>query len=139
MKRVFYLNLVLLLILALSLVACGGGSTSSGSSGGGGSSSQAAAPATGDAAAGKETFTTTCSACHGPEGKGVPGLGKDMTASEFIAGKSDAELVDFIKIGRDPSDPLNTTGVAMPPKGGNPALNDNDLLNVVTFIRTLQQ
>jgi len=81
----------------------------------------------------------TCSACHGPEGKGVPGLGKDMTASEFITGKTDAELVDFIKVGRDPSDPLNTTGVAMPPKGGNPALSDDDLLNVVMFIRTLQQ
>jgi disulfide bond formation protein DsbB len=62
-----------------------------------------------------------------------------MTASDFIADKTDAELVDFIKVGRDPSDPLNTTGVAMPPKGGNPALSDDDLLNVVAFIRSLQQ
>jgi disulfide bond formation protein DsbB len=123
----------------VSLAACGGGSTSSGSSGGGSSQQTSPAAPAGDAAAGKQIFTTTCSACHGPEGKGVPGLGKDMTASEFITSQTDTELVNFIKIGRDPSDPLNTTGVAMPPKGGNPALSDDDLLNVVAFIRTLQQ
>ena len=33
-----------------------------------------------------------------------------MTSSEFIAGKTDDELIEFIKVGRDPSDPLNTTG-----------------------------
>jgi mono/diheme cytochrome c family protein len=141
MKCVSYLNLVLLIILAVSLSACGGGSASSGSAGGGSSSSQEAAPAdpAGDAAAGKDVFVGTCSACHGPEGKGIPGLGKDMTTSEFIAGKTDAELVDFIKVGRDPSDPLNTTGVAMPPKGGNPALSDDDLFDVVAFIRTIHE
>ena len=93
--------------------------------------------ASGDATAGQELFTATCSACHGPEGEGVPNLGKDMTASEFIAGKSDDELIAFIKVGRDPSDPLNSTGVAMPPKGGNPALNDEDLQDIVAFIRTI--
>ena len=35
-----------------------------------------------------------------------------MTNSEFIAGLTDDELVEFIKMGRDPSDLLNTTGVA---------------------------
>lgn len=136
MKRVFYLDLVLLIILAVGLAACGG----DGSSSSGGSSQEAAhADPAGDVAAGKEVFAGTCSACHGPEGKGVPGLGKNMTTSEFIAGKTDAELVAFIKVGRDPSDPLNTTGVAMPPKGGNPALSDDDLFDVVAFIRTIHQ
>jgi disulfide bond formation protein DsbB len=60
-----------------------------------------------------------------------------MTASEFIADKSDDELIAFIKVGRDPSDPLNTTGVAMPPKGGNPALSDEDLQDIIAFIRTI--
>jgi disulfide bond formation protein DsbB len=62
-----------------------------------------------------------------------------MTASEFIAGKSDDELVEFLKVGRPPDDPLNTTGVAMLPKGGNPSLTDEDLHNIVAYIRTLQQ
>ena len=62
-----------------------------------------------------------------------------MTTSEFIAGKTDADLITFIKTGRDPSDSLNTTGVAMPPKGGNPALSDDDLNDIVAFIRTIHK
>lgn len=32
----------------------------------------------------------------------------------------------------------NTTGVAMPPKCGNPSLTDQDLADVVAYLRTLQ-
>jgi disulfide bond formation protein DsbB len=141
MKKNLFLVASLLLILALSLAACGGSSQQSSQSSGG-AQAQASQPEqapAGDPAAGKEKFGVTCVACHGPAGEGVPGLGKDMTTSEFIAGKTDTELVEFIKVGRDPSDPLNTTGVAMPPKGGNPALNDQDLYNLVAFIRILQK
>jgi len=134
MKVKFSFVMVLLLGLMLALAACGGGGSSTESGG----DAVPAAPA-GDATAGGELFATTCVACHGPTGEGVPNLGKDMTASEFIAGKTDAELIAFIKEGRDPSDPLNTTGVAMPPKGGNPSLSDQDLANIVAFIRTLQK
>jgi len=103
-----------------------------------GASAQAVAQAsTGDAEKGKETFTGTCAACHGQEGKGVKGLGKDMTVSAFIAGLSDPDLLAFIKKGRAPGEPLNTTGVLMPPKGGNPAMTDEQLLNVIAFIRTI--
>lgn len=130
MQKSCYLLIALLLISALSLAACGKKEADQ--------SAQSAAPA-GDPAAGQELFAGTCSACHGPEGKGIPGLGKDMTTSEFIAGKTDAELIEFIKQGRDPSDPLNTTGVAMPPKGGNPALSDQDLANIVAYVRTLHE
>jgi disulfide bond formation protein DsbB len=83
-------------------------------------------------------FSVTCPACHGAAGKGVPGLGKDMTSSEFIDGLSDPELVEFIKRGRAADDPLNTTGIAMPPKGLNMALSDDDLMAVVKFIRSLK-
>ena len=69
----------------------------------------------------------------------MPGLGKDMTQSEFIAGKTDEELVEFIKAGRPVSDSLNTTGVNMPPKGGNPALSNEDLYDIVAYIRTLKK
>lgn len=91
----------------------------------------------GDAAHGKELFIA-CAACHGPEGKGIPNLGKDLTTSTFAADKTDAELVAFLKVGRDATDPLNTTGVAMPPKGGNPALSDDDLLDIVAYVRELE-
>ncbi len=126
MKQSLFVTLIVLLVLALTLAACGGGDQTQ----------QAASK--GDPAKGQELFTS-CSACHGPSGEGVPGLGKDMTHSEFIAGKTDDELVEFIKVGRDASDPLNTTGVAMPPKGGNPALSDEDLYDIVAYVRSLQQ
>ena len=86
-----------------------------------------------------KTLFATCAACHGANGEGVTGLGKPFTTSEFITSKTDAELVEFLKVGRAVDDPLNTTGVAMPPKGGNPALSDQDLLDLVAFIRTLHQ
>jgi len=94
-------------------------------------------PKTGAATIGKDLFVGTCSVCHGPTGEGIPGLGKDLTNSEFIASKSDDQLVDFIKVGRDTEDPSNSTGIAMPPKGGNPALSDEELYYIVAFMRTL--
>lgn len=32
---------------------------------------------------------------------------------------------------------LLTTGVVMPPLGGNPALTDADLIDVIAYVRTL--
>ncbi len=87
----------------------------------------------------QKVYSLLCIACHGPEGKGVQGLGKDLTTSTFVAEKTDAELVEFIKVGRQPDDPLNTTGVAMPPKGGNPALSDQEIADIVAFVRTIHQ
>jgi disulfide bond formation protein DsbB len=88
---------------------------------------------------GKTIYASTCTACHGPNAEGVPGLGKDLTTSEFITGLSDDELLDFIKRGRDMSDPLNTTGIAMPPKGGNPALTDEQTVDIIAYLRSIQK
>ena len=131
---------LILILVALTLSACGGKSEESEPVAAAQSEAPAAAevPA-GDAANGKTLFATSCVACHGPAGEGVAGLGKDMTTSDFIAGLSDTELVEFIKKGRDPGDPLNTTGVLMPPKGGNPALTDAQLMDIVAFMRTIHK
>jgi mono/diheme cytochrome c family protein len=134
------LSAVLILILvALTLSACGGKSKDSEPVAAAQSEAPAAEVPAGDAANGKTLFATSCVACHGPAGEGVAGLGKDMTTSDFIAGLSDTELVEFIKKGRDPGDPLNTTGVLMPPKGGNPALTDAQLMDIVAFMRTIHK
>lgn len=87
---------------------------------------------------GKALFMTTCVACHTPEGGSRPNLGKDIVHSSFTADQTDKELMTFLKMGRNPGDPLNTTGVGMPPKGGNPTLMDKDLADLITFIRGLQ-
>lgn len=102
----------------------------------------AAAPAQtskGDPTAGQASFAQTCSACHGPTGEGLPNLGKNLVTSEFVAGQTDDQLLAFLKVGRPTSDPLNTTGIDMPPKGGNPALNDKDLENIVAFMRSIHK
>lgn len=86
---------------------------------------------------GEESYMSTCLACHGPGGTGVPNLGKDLVHSEFVADLTDDELVDFIKIGREATDPLNTTGIAMLPKGGNPALTDAQIRDIVAYLRSI--
>jgi disulfide bond formation protein DsbB len=88
---------------------------------------------------GEALFMVTCPSCHGADAKGVQGLGKDMTTSAFIKGLSDAELVEFIKLGRPVDDPLNTTGIPMPAKGLNMALSDDEILAIVKFIRSLSE
>ncbi len=95
-------------------------------------------PSSGAAARGAPTFRRVCAACHGLTGKGMPNLGKDMTRSEFIASRSDEELLKFVKLGRLPSDPLSAGMAAMPPKGGDPTLTDKQMLDVIVFIRTIQ-
>jgi cytochrome c oxidase subunit 3 len=97
----------------------------------------AGAAISGDAARGKAVWTDTCRSCHGEGGEGIAGQGKDIRGSEFIAGRSDGELLTFVKVGRMPFDPLNTTGVQMPPKGGNPLLKEQDLVDAIAFLRTL--
>lgn len=86
---------------------------------------------------GHDAFVASCSACHGSAGEGVPGLGKALSGSPFVAEKSDAELMAFVKTGRPIWDPENTTGVDMPAKGGNPALSDEALAEIVKYIRSL--
>lgn len=128
MKTRLLMLISLLVLVAVVLSACGGGA-----------SAPAPAKAKGDAAKGKIAYAATCSACHGADAKGVPSLGKDMTTSAFIKGLTDDQMLDFVKKGRPASDPANTTKVDMPPKGGNPALTDQDLYDIIAFIRTLNK
>jgi len=106
---------------------------------GGGSGSSAPAGSKGDAAKGKEVFMGTCAACHGQDAKGMPNLGKNLVVkSDWMKKQDDAALLAFVKVGRPASDPLNTNKVDMPPRGGNPSLTDDDLVNVIAFVRSIQ-
>ena len=89
-------------------------------------------------AAGQKVFLGTCATCHGKDANGLPRLGKGLHYNEFVKSKSDEEMIAFIKVGRPAADPLNTTGVDMPPKGGNPALTDQNIADVIAFVRSLQ-
>lgn len=87
---------------------------------------------------GHEAFITSCSACHGKQGEGVEGSGVPLRGSDFVKGLSESELVAFVKRGRQSWDPDSKTGIDMPPKGGNPALSDATLADIITYIKSIQ-
>lgn len=138
------IRLAALLALAILLSACGGAPADSpgtapdtGASSGHSSPADQAGALVGDPEHGAEIFTT-CAGCHGPDARGIQGLGKDLHNNAFLAGMNDDEAVAFLKTGRPATHELNTTGVDMPPKGGNPAYTDQDLYDIVAYIRTLE-
>jgi mono/diheme cytochrome c family protein len=88
---------------------------------------------------GQMLYGSNCTACHGPRGYGVPRQGANLRESKFIAELSDDELVAFLKQGRTPADPRSTMGMLMPARGGNRALDNAALADVVTFLRELQE
>lgn len=98
----------------------------------------AKAPHSGDASHGQSLFSSTCFACHGPKGDGVPNLGPTLRASKFVASTPDEKLVNFIKVGRMPGQPGSVMNGMMPAKGGNPALDDTALHDIVAFLREIQ-
>lgn len=129
-------------VIAIGIITagCGGGDPAPApdtSSSGDSAPAQQAGALVGDAEHGEEIFTT-CAGCHGPDARGIQGLGKDLHSNEFIANMSDDEAVAFLKIGRPATHELNTTGVDMPPKGGNPAYSDQDLYDLIAYVRTLE-
>ncbi|NIV15865.1 MAG: hypothetical protein GWN62_32795, partial [Aliifodinibius sp.] len=73
----------------------------------------------GDPEQGQTFYVQFCSACHGQDALGLKGLGKDLVHSEFMAEMSDEEMLKYVNEGRTVDDPRNTTGIPMPPKGGN--------------------
>ena len=82
--------------------------------------------------AGQAIYAQTCIACHGADGKGaIPGVA-DFTARESPLVKSDAELLQNISEG------FQSPGsfMAMPAKGGNPALTDADVKAVLAYLRS---
>jgi disulfide bond formation protein DsbB len=114
--------LVLVAGVALLATACGGG-------GGGGDADSVAQ--------GKAEFRKTCATCHGPEAEGMPRLGKNLHDNEFVRSQSDEALVQFLKEGRSAAHPDNERGVDMPPKGGNPAITDEQLGLIVVYMRSI--
>jgi mono/diheme cytochrome c family protein len=93
-----------------------------------------------DAAAGKAKYQQFCSACHGMEGKGDgPGAAslnpkpRDHSDGKAMKAMTDDYLFKITKMGGAAVGKAPT----MPPWGG--ALSDQDIRNVVAFIRTLSK
>ena len=132
---------ILIILFTLSLISCGGGNSQQGEE----SEMQAQTVsaqdtmAKGDPEQGKTLFIQFCSACHGQDALGLKGLGKDLVHSEFVSEETDAQLLKYVNEGRTVDDPRNTTGIPMPPKGGNPALTDQQITHIIAYLRTIQE
>lgn len=73
-----------------------------------------------------------CFACHGQDGKGMPGLGADLTDPEWIHVDGSFEtIVELITKGT-----TSSAGVAMPPKGGS-AISEADVKAVAAYVWSL--
>jgi mono/diheme cytochrome c family protein len=76
-----------------------------------------------------------CGACHGPDGKGVQGLGANLTDTKWLHsdGSYDAIVRQILQgVTADKS----STGVAMPPKGGS-QLTEAQVRAVAAYVWTL--
>ncbi len=85
----------------------------------------------GDAAKGRKVFHTTCVACHGEDGKGVVPGAPDFTNPKGPLAQSDQVLLNHMEYGYRSPGAL----MAMPPKGGNPSLTDQDFRDVLAYLR----
>ncbi|KPK81926.1 MAG: hypothetical protein AMS25_04255 [Gemmatimonas sp. SM23_52] len=78
-----------------------------------------------------------CYVCHGAEGKGMPGLGANLTDSEWIHSDGSYErIVETVMNGVDAS--ASTSGTAMPPKGGS-GITDEQVKAVAAYVFTLSR
>ncbi|MCA9277293.1 MAG: c-type cytochrome, partial [Phycisphaerales bacterium] len=86
---------------------------------------------------GMQVYQNACVVCHGPQGDGIRNLGKPLHNSAFVQSQSDDELFQLITQGRPTTDPANTTGVLMPPRGAV-GLEDQQVRQVIAYLRSMQ-
>ena len=79
---------------------------------------------------GQEIYSQTCIACHGADGSGaIPGV---PDFKERLSKTDDILLQHIIEGFQSPG-----SSIAMPPKGGNPNLSDQDIRKVLIYIKNL--
>ena len=88
------------------------------------------------AAAASAVFGTNCVACHGPDAKGVEGLGVSLVDSKLVADSSPADLITFLKEGRAVDSPDNVSGVPMPSFAW---MAEADLSEVTAYLKSINK
>lgn len=74
-----------------------------------------------------------CAQCHGMDARGHRFLGADLKASPFFNQTPEDDVLAMIKMGK----PATTDRPAMPPKGGRMNLSDEDIRDIIAYIKTL--
>lgn len=78
-----------------------------------------------------------CGVCHGPDAKGLPNLGPDLTDNKWLHSKGTyAEIVKQVADGVTAE--KSTTGLVMPPKGGS-AITDEQVKAVAAYVWRLSR
>lgn len=88
--------------------------------------------AAGAAEHGERIYSQSCAVCHGADGGGAMLGVPDLAARDSpLLNKDDEQLV------RSTVEGVQKPGVssAMPPKAGNPALNEQDIRAAIVFMR----
>jgi arylsulfatase A-like enzyme len=57
--------------------------------------------------------------------------------ADYVSARSDAELIAFVKSGRDARSPDNFSGQAMPAYGGQISLTDAQITAIVAHLRKI--
>lgn len=98
--------------------------------------SSASAAEKGDAAKGKETFQTTCAACHGAEGKGdgvaaaaLDPKPRNLSDAAYVSTLSDEHLYKVISEGGA------SVGLSPMMAAWGGTLSEQDIWNVIAYLR----
>lgn len=88
---------------------------------------------------GPEVYALYCQACHGQQARGLQNLGLNLTTSAFVAKRSDAELVEFLREGRSPDAKDSVTKKLMPGMKNYAGFAEENYAKVVEYLRTLNK
>lgn len=87
---------------------------------------------------GQALYMQSCASCHGKTGEGMAMQGSPLVRSHFLTQNTDSQVVRFLQRGRNANDPASLTQRAMPARGGNPNLTDQDLADITAYLRAMQ-
>ena len=84
--------------------------------------------------AGQTLFAGTCSVCHQANGAGLPSVFPPLAKSDYLAGRSNDELITVVLNGL--TGPLKVNGQdynsVMPPMS---QLTDDEVANILTYVK----
>jgi mono/diheme cytochrome c family protein len=78
-----------------------------------------------------------CVTCHGPDGGGMPASGSGITAGLNFVPYEWAPIDSLIRVGI--SEPLTRTPIAMPPRGAQSNLTDDEVRRVAAYVWAISQ
>ena len=86
-----------------------------------------------DPAAGKQAYEANCAACHQPDGKGLAGAFPPLAASDWLKGKTPAQVAATVLEGLQGEIVVNgvTYNSVMPAQSH---LSDADIANITTYV-----